>query len=113
METKINGAARPLQFDDRFHERPLSKQIEYLKKLSASQNDALRIMQDERDAGIVIIKRMEQAVQNAQIAFDQQKTISTNMIGKANADNQVNGERIRVLERKVGELGGDINSVGD
>jgi hypothetical protein len=104
--------ANALQFDAAFYERPLPKQNEYLFALAASQNEALRIMQEERNAGLVIITRLTSAVQNAQNALDQQKTISTNMGLKANADNQSNGERIRDLERKLEELGGDLNSVG-
>lgn len=102
-----NGKA--LVFDEMFYLRPIKDQLEYMMKLCASQNDALDIMQKERDMWLKKALQLEQSVENAQQAFDIQKNIVGNMVTKANDDNQVNGERIHELEKKIGELGGHLN----
>jgi len=101
-----NGAAPALVFDERFHARPKEDQIDYLKKLCASQNQALDLMQQERDKWLSEAKKLEQAVANAESAFYIQKNITQNMVTQSNADDQDTAERIHELEKKVKELGG-------
>lgn len=105
----MGNNGKVLAFDEKFQERPIKAQLEYMHKLCASQNDALDIMQKERNEWLEKAKELEFKVKNAENNFYAQKAIAETMITKANSDNQVNGERIRDLERKVGELGGDIN----
>ena len=104
--------ARPapkLIFKEGFDQRSDKEQIEYLKKLCAAQNEALDIMQKERNEWRDKAKVFEQQVANAQQNLDVQKKINIDAITQQNADNQQNHERIRQLERKIGELGGNLD----
>lgn len=98
-----------LEFNKKFHERPVKDQLDYLHKLCDSQNTALDLMQKDRDKWMAKAKRLEAAVKNAEEAFYIQKNIVGSLLTKTNADDQQTHDRIRDLERKVGELGGNIN----
>ena len=101
--------SKQLFFDEKFSERPINDQLDYLTKLCGSQNEALDLMQKERNDWMEKCKVQERSLQNAEAAFNNQKDIVNNLVTKSNADNQENGQRIHQLERMVGELGGHIN----
>lgn len=103
-----NGAPQ-LVFDEKFAKRPAADQIDYLKKLCSSQNHALDLMQQERDALQKDNALLKQAVENAESAFYIQKDIVANLLTKTNADDQQTHERIRDLEKRLEAQGGDIN----
>lgn len=92
---------KPLLFSAEFEKRTPAKQIEYLKKLAASQNEALTLMQEERntlrDQGIV----KDVMLRNAQTAVDSQKAVVMNLVTKANADSQAVSQRMVELEARV------------
>lgn len=102
-----------LKFDPEFAKRPLLGQIDYLKKLCASQNQALDLMQKERnewrDKAIVL----EAQLLNAQQAFDTQKMIVAELITKTNADDQQTAQRIFDLEDRVRALDAEIEALNN
>ena len=93
----------PLHFSPEFNERTPDKQIDYLKKLAAAQNEALDLMQKERDAlrdeGII----KDVMLRNAQIAVDTQKGVVMNLVTKSNSDGQDVAARILELETRIKE----------
>lgn len=98
-----------LKFDPKFAERSIEDQLAYLHKLCGSQNTALDLMQTERDEWRRKATRLEAAVKNAEDAFYIQKDIVKNLVTQTNANGQDTNNRIRDLERKVGELGGSLD----
>ena len=98
-----------LIFDERFQDRSVNEQLKYLKKLCDSQNSALDQMQNERNALLVKNRQLEYSIEQAEKAFYIQKDVVKNLFNKTNADDQETHLRIRDLERKVEELGGNIN----
>ena len=87
-----------LVFSDEFDKRSFKEQIDYLKKLTASQNDALDKMQKERNEWREKAQKLEQAVKNAEDAFHIQKDIVKNLVTKSNEDKEQYAARIRELE---------------
>ena len=105
-----------LIFDDKFAKRTQSEQLEYLQKLCAAQNQALEIMQKERDEWRDKALKLEQNVQNAETAFYAQKEIVTNLITQKNEEDQKIAQRIHILEdrikaqdKTIRTLNGDLN----
>jgi len=96
-----NGKVRPLIFDPEFDKRPLPAQIDYLKKLAASQNHALDLMQQERNVLAVENKILKEQVGNAEQAFHIQKDIVNNLITQNNAEKQMINDRINELETRI------------
>lgn len=95
-----------LEFDERFKARPVAKQLEYLHKLVASQNDALDLMQKERNDWREKAWVLEQSVANAQKAFEIQKAIAANLITVSNETQQDAAASIHELEETVRALKG-------
>ncbi len=95
----LNGMR--LKFDDRFNERPIKDQLDYLHKLAASQNDALDKMQNERNALAQEVVRLKAQLQNAETALVIQKNITRDALTKQNEDNQAAAERMHELETRV------------
>jgi len=95
---------RALIFDPEFDKRPEKAQIDYLKKLCASQNEALDQMQKERNDWRGKATVMEAQLANAQQGFEQQKMILRELINKSNEDEQQSGQRIFELEDRVRAL---------
>ena len=85
-------------------ERSVEAQLEYYKKLCASQNLALDKMQKGRDALAAKVVVAEQSAKNAEDALYIQRGIVRNMVTISNADKQQAAERIHELED---ELNGD------
>jgi len=104
---------KTLVFDPEFDKRPEKAQIEYLKKLCASQNHALDLMQKERNdwRGKAIV--MEAQLKNAQVGFDQQKDILRNLIEMANGDDQQAAQRIFELEDRVKALTATVETLNN
>ena len=98
-----------LKFDGAFEERPLKDQIAYLHKLCASQNEALDLMQKERNALSVQNVFLTSQVANAEKAYYIQKDIVMNLVTQSNAEGQETNLRIHDLEKRLEALGGDIN----
>lgn len=96
-----NGRANPLVFDEKFSERPVGDQLDYLTKLCSSQNHALDLMQKERNALRDQNKLLVDQIANAETAFLTQKEIVKNLINQSNEDAQGIAQRIHELESRV------------
>jgi len=94
-----NGNSHGLVFGDDFNERPQKEQIDYLKKLCASQNDALDKMQQERNEWRDRALVLEEQVLNAQTAFDIQKDIVKNLVTKSNEDKEQYAKALEEMKR--------------
>ena len=90
-----------LKFDDKFSERPVRAQLDYLNKLCASQNDALDKMQKERNDLLAKLKEASVLLENADQAYQTQKEIAKNLINLTNEESQGTNERILELEARV------------
>lgn len=99
-----NGGVKPLKFDPEFDKRPASAQIDYLKRLAASQNNALDLMQKERNVLLVENQLLKEQLGNAEQAFQIQKAIVGNLITQNNAEKQTINDRIIELKKRVGDL---------
>ena len=102
--TKVLGDAPTITFSKDFYERSNKDQMGYLVKLASSQNQALDLMQQERDALAARISLAESQAKNAATALDIQKAVVQNLVTKSNQDEQDNAQRIRELETQVREL---------
>lgn len=92
---------KPLTFDPEFDKRKPADQIGYLKKLASSQNEALDMMQKERDELVQKLKVAQTQAASAEQAYYTQKEIVANLITQSNAENQGIAERIHELESRV------------
>lgn len=90
-----------IKFGNKFSNWSTLEQIEYLKKLTSSQNQALDQMQQERDALLARGDVLKQDVANAQSALDIQKRINQVALTKQNEDAQHSGERIQELQARL------------
>ena len=97
----LNGHAPSLVFGLDFFKRTPADQIKYLKKLAASQNEALIGMQDERNDLRKKLNIANASLENAQSAFDAQKLIITGLVNKSNSEGQDIASRINELETRV------------
>ena len=93
-----NGA---LVFDGEFNKRSQKDQIAYLKSLAASQNQALDLMQKERNEWRDKAHKLEEGVKNAEAALYTQKDIARNLIEQRNQEEQQTAVRIHELESRV------------
>lgn len=83
---------------DSWRKRPVSDQIIYLKKLCSSQNEALDIIQRERNDLAKDKITLEAQLQNSGSAVDINKTIMINSITEFNAEKQEYIKRIQQLQ---------------
>lgn len=90
-----------LAFGEKFKKWDVKKQLEYLKDLAASQNEALDGMQKERDRLLVEVNFLKESAANAQAALDTQKAINKAVIMKSNSDMQEAGERVQELQKRL------------
>lgn len=97
-QTPKNGQ---ISFGKKFYEWPDKKKIGYLTTLCSSQNHALDLMQQERNALRDQVSAMEQQVANAQSALDIQKGVVRSLVDKTNQESQGVAERIHELETRV------------
>lgn len=96
-----------LAFDARFKERPVAEQLEYLHKLAASQNNALDLMQKERNALRAQVVELQASLVNAEEAFQIQKNIVADLVTVSNETQQDAANSIHVLEDEVRSLRGE------
>jgi len=101
----MNNSAPSLAFGEKFKRWTPQEQIDYLKKLAASQNQALDEMQKDRDRLAVENRALHKQIVNAEDALHIQKGINTAAILKQNADVQEAGARIIELQAKLRETG--------
>jgi len=91
----------PLSFGEKFKNWDTNQKLEYLKKLAASQNEALDGMQKERDRLLVEVSELKQLLANAEQAIYIQKNINRAAILKQNEDAQEAGKRIQELQARL------------
>lgn len=82
-------------------DRTVPKQLEYFKRLATTSDQALNLMQKERNALLVKLDVAHRQLQNAETAFTVQKNISRDSITGSNAELQSMGARIQELEAQV------------
>lgn len=90
-----------LKYGAKFDSWDNAKQMAYLEKLAASQNEALDAMQKERNSLLEKVKELSTLLVYAQDALSLQKEINRHAILKQNSDNQHAGERIQELQAKL------------
>lgn len=95
-----------LSFGQKFSNWNTGQQLEYLKKLAASQNEALDLMQKERNKLAVEVAKLKRQVKSAEDALYIQKNINRAAITKQNADVQEAGQCIQELKEKLREVCG-------
>ena len=83
---KRTGRVRSISWDEKWEKGtdPL-KQLEYVKALASSQNEALELLQDDRNEKVAEISKLEQLIVNAEQALHIQKAINTRAITDMNA----------------------------
>lgn len=101
----MNNNAPSLFFGEKFKQWTPQEQIAYLKKLAASQNQALDEMQKDRDRLVVENRALHNQIVNAEDALHIQKGINQAAILKQNADVQEAGARIVELQARLREVG--------
>lgn len=99
----MNNSGPALNFGEKFKNWDTHKQLEYLKKLAASQNEALDQMQKDRDRLAVEMIQLRQQLHNAEEALHIQKNINRAAIAKHNEDAQEAGARIIELQAQLRE----------
>lgn len=98
-----NGNEPSLKFGEKFKNWDTPQQIAYLKKLAASQNEALDEMQKDRDRLAAEVTTIKQQLLNVEKALDIQKNINRTSILKHNEDIQEAGARIVELQAQLRE----------
>jgi hypothetical protein len=93
--------APPLHFGEQFFKWDSAKKISYLSELAASQNQALDMMQQERNMLAEQVKVLNQQLENLDSALAQQKQIMRDALTKQNEDDQQASVRIQQLERQL------------
>lgn len=96
---------KQIKWDDKFEERSDSDKIAYLKKLSSSLNNALDLMQQERNElrdKVTVHKAM---LDNAQQAIDQQRNINVLSITGDNERKEADANTIMELRDKLKTMG--------
>ena len=83
--------------------------IAHLESLCAGQNEGLDLMQKERNALLIDVKRLGVTVENAEAAFYGQKTIVKQLINQKVEVDRDYQKRIEELISQVRSLGGSIN----
>ena len=102
--TEVLGNAPTITFSQDFFMRPRKDQVDYLIKLASSQNQALDLMQKERDVLAQRVSVAEALAKNADEALLIQKGVVQNLITKTNSDGQDTAQRINELEAQVRRL---------
>lgn len=96
-----DGNGPVLAFGEKFKNWDTTQQLAYLKKLAASQNEALDGMQKDRDRLAAEVLKLKQQVSNAETALHVQKDINRVSILKHNEDAQEAGSRILELQARL------------
>lgn len=102
-----------LAFNKKFGDRSQKEQLEYLHKLCDSQNTALDIMQKERNEWRDKAIHSEKCLQAAEDAFQSQKATLRHIVSSNGAQMQSLNQDISKMVIYIGELGGDINRLGN
>jgi len=102
-----------MEFSEKWKDKSQEERYDYLSKLCDSQNSALDQMQKERDKWLEKCKFLEAMLGNAQEAFDNQKAINHDLMTTQNSDQQSINHDIKKMVAYIGELGGDINRLGN
>lgn len=97
LMTKSHVDAPLIKFTEDFKSSSALEQNNYLVRLASSLNYALKLMQDERNAGLDAIALMQQQLTNAQQAVEIQKQIVNTNITQSN-------QRINELSTTVAQL---------
>ena len=95
----VNG--RMIDFSEEFEARSDRDKITYLKKLASSQNEALDLMQKDRDRIAGELTVMKALLSNAETALAIQRNIVQDSLTKSNEDSQETADRIHELETRV------------
>lgn len=103
-----------IKFGRKFNGWDEAQQLDYLKKLASSQNEALDQMQKERDSLLAKVMELESALLNAEQAMMIQKNINRASMLKQNEDGQEAGKRIQELQAMLRSKDhGDQHHLGD
>jgi len=90
-----------IKFGEEFESRKDSEKISYLKDLASSMNNAADIMQKERNALAVEIKKKTALLENAEKALMIQKTIVSNQLNSGNLQIQDLSNQILNLQTQL------------
>jgi hypothetical protein len=81
-----------------------AERIDYLRRLAGSLNQALDVMQSERDAALAEIEALRKKCSVGEQAFETQKMINLQVITENNERMQRDGEELRKLRSEVRRL---------
>ena len=95
----VNG--RAIAFSEEFEARTNAEKIGYLKKLASSQNEALDLMQKDRDRIAGELATTKALLSNAETALAIQRNVVAGLVTKSNEDGQETANRIHELEDRV------------
>ena len=90
-----------IAFGEKFDKLTDAQKIEHLQELAFSSNQALDMMQKERDNLLARNKVLEELSLNADNAISNNKAIMIEALTKQNEYNQSNSIRIQELEEEV------------
>lgn len=85
----------------KFYDQSEAEQVKHLHKLASSLNEALDMMQNERNALQAKVAVVEAQLKSCEQNLEIQKTIVTNSITQDNAKNQAQIETIQELRIRV------------
>lgn len=95
---KRTGRVKSIKWSESWDDNnPTKDQLDYVKALASAQNEALELIQNERNDAYAEIVTLSESVKSAQQAYDIQKMINTKAITDSN-------ERINALVTENKEL---------
>jgi len=103
-EHGLKGKAPRINWGKDFDDRPLDEKVAYLKKFANSFNEALRMMQDERNLWHKKAVNQEAQAAHMRKQVDQQRGIMQQIVQQENETKRVYQERINALEDKIRKL---------
>ena len=92
-----------IRFSDEFHAKPPREQIIYLEKLASSQNEALDLMQKERNQLAVRVTTLEAQLKGAENNLMITKNIMQKNLTDTNTEREDRILRVQQLEKALKE----------
>lgn len=90
-----------IRFGEEFDQWTKPKQIEYLKRLASSMNQAADILQNERNELLTQVASLKSQIENADTNVAQNKTIMINAVTQYNQERQELVQQIQELQTRV------------
>ncbi len=100
---KLNPKAPQISFEDEFYKQPIENQMLYLKKLSNALNQALDMMQNERNDLLAERAKLIHELEVAEQSISVQKVIHQQLANEINSQNERFASERKQLQNKIRE----------